>query len=334
MQDLTTHFAVVTDVCTPDGETDVSDALETFIGEHPNETIFFPKGTYLLSRPLCTSANPKHSVQLLLDNYAILRADPEHWAGGAVVSLGGAEPFNNVTDIGANYGIRGGIIDCSGVADGVEIASGRNTNVRDVSIKRSVIGVHILHGANNGSADANVNDVDIIGNDAENSVGVQIEACDNQIGNVRIGHVTVGVYLKAGGNTLTNVHPLFAMASGQYDKSIGFYDYNGDNFYYYCYSDQFRVGFCFGSECPSSLFNCWSWWWTGAGKEEYVMASEKKFNALVTNHKVGFSEGTKNVVLDEGEAGGVGFFSDIIGRKSRFPAEDAYEKHLRGIVFG
>ena len=37
-----------------DGKTDVSDAIQRVIDKHPNRTIYFPDGTYLISKSICT----------------------------------------------------------------------------------------------------------------------------------------------------------------------------------------------------------------------------------------------------------------------------------------
>ena len=107
---LPTDRIVATHYVKADGKTDVTEALQHLIDTHPNRTIYFPDGVYLLSHSLYTPADPTKSVMLVLDNYARLQASP-HWQGGAVVRLGGEHPANNITIPGSNYGLRGGIID-------------------------------------------------------------------------------------------------------------------------------------------------------------------------------------------------------------------------------
>ena len=43
-------YVVVTDYVKADGKTDVSDALQQVIDEHPNRTLFFPDGVYAAPR--------------------------------------------------------------------------------------------------------------------------------------------------------------------------------------------------------------------------------------------------------------------------------------------
>lgn len=54
----------VADFMPTDGKADVADKIQRVIDEHPNRTIWFPDGTYLISKPICTPADPKRSVDL------------------------------------------------------------------------------------------------------------------------------------------------------------------------------------------------------------------------------------------------------------------------------
>ena len=44
-----------------DGKSDVADALQRVIDGNPNRTLWFPDGVYLISKPVCTPANPERS---------------------------------------------------------------------------------------------------------------------------------------------------------------------------------------------------------------------------------------------------------------------------------
>ena len=95
-------YVVVTDYVKPNTGEDVSDALQALILANPNRTIFFPDGEYLLSKPICTPANPAHAVSLKLATFAKLKA-MDSWAEKeAVVRLGAAEPYNSIAIPGSN----------------------------------------------------------------------------------------------------------------------------------------------------------------------------------------------------------------------------------------
>ena len=59
-----------------DGTVPCSDAIQRLIDANPNREIFFPDGTYLLDKPICTPAHPEKSVALRLSTYAKFKAAP------------------------------------------------------------------------------------------------------------------------------------------------------------------------------------------------------------------------------------------------------------------
>ena len=145
-------YIIVTDYIEANTGKDVSDELQKLILDNPNRTIYFPDGEYILAKPICTPANPIHSVALQLSTYAVLKAADTWSDEEAMIRLGAAEPFNDINTIGSNYSFKGGIIDGNGVAIGISIYSGRETLIREVSIKHTQIGLSVKYGANNGSS--------------------------------------------------------------------------------------------------------------------------------------------------------------------------------------
>ena len=117
---------------------DVAAAIQDVIDSHPNHTLFFPDGEYVIERPLCTPADPRKSVSLRLADFAILRA-AEGWSSEeAMVRLGGKDPFNTITIPGSNYGLEGGIIDGRGVARAVHRQRTRDLRALSLHQKRPV----------------------------------------------------------------------------------------------------------------------------------------------------------------------------------------------------
>ena len=281
----------------------VSAQLQRLIDENPNRTFYFPDGEYLLSEPIRTPADPRKSVSLRLDPYAMLVA-ADDFEGEALVMLGGKDPYNDTHTPGSNYSLTGGIIDPRGKAKAITIESGRETVVKDVSIKNATVGIHIKPGANAGSSDADISSVNIIGTGGVDSTGLIIEGHDNTFTNIRIGFVYTGVHLKGAGNALKNVHPLFYSGYDDYEKSVGFLDEGGDNLYDYCYSDQFCTGFRTTGNQKNIYTNCFTYWYSDAGGQETCFRADGEFNSIVTNMRIGFKDNTKNCVL---KTGGLGY---------------------------
>lgn len=315
-----------------DGVTDDTAAIQKAILDHPNMTLYFPDGTYLLSQPIATPAEPKRSVALELANYAVLKAAAGWTNQEAMVRLGGIFPANNIRAVGSSYYLAGGVIDGSGVARGVSIDSGRETRVERVSMKNVKVGLHIKHGANSGSSDCDINNVLIVGNGARDSIGVLIEGNDNHLTAMRIAGVYTGVYIKSGGNLPRTIHPLFTCTRAWFEESVGFLDRGGDTYYDGCYSDQFSTGFVFGRNA-SVLDNCIVWWYAKDPGLKHTAIKADTFNSLVTNLRIGFKSGeSKNTVLDVKNDGGRGFLRDLRMNESLVnePAKQ-YLKYKQGI---
>lgn len=314
-----------------DGKTDVSDAIQKIIDTNPNRTLYFPDGIYLISKPICTPADPTKSVALELSNYAIIKAD-ENWNNDeAMIRLGGKDPFNNITIPGSNYYLSGGVIDGNGIAKGVSIDSGRETVIRNTSIKRVVLGIHIKHGANNGSSDCDIQNVNIVGNNKPESVGVLVEGYDNTFTNMRIGGVYIGFHIRSEANMLRNIHPLYYGSNDQYENSCGFYDERQNNWYDFCYSDEFATAFCING--GHSLFNnCFAYWYSKRGQKHVIFKSKGAFNSDVMNLNVGFGKHnatTENKILEVDKEGGSGkFFNLHIGDRSVI-TDNSHTKYIQ-----
>lgn len=322
-------MVVVTDFIPANGKTDVADALQQLIDAHPNRTIYFPDGTYLLSHSIATPAHPKRSVDLRLSNYAVLKASSNWTAKAALVRLGGKDPANDICTVGSNYGLTGGVLDGSGVADGISIDGGRETKVEDVSIKHVRIGVHVKYGANSGSSDADIRHVNVVGNGLPESVGLLAEGHDNAFANMRIAGVRVGVDLRSAGNSLRNIHPLFtAWEKTDYETSVAFIDRTGNNWYDACYSDNFAVGFQ-TTWCGHSQFDsCYCMWYTPKGKTHLVIKADRRFESTFNDLTVNFADkSVSNVILRVNEPGGRGALNRIHG-SLKTVADKAHKSYL------
>ena len=327
-------YLIVTDYLKADGKKDVSDILQKIIDANPNRTLFFPDGIYLISKPINTPADPRESVSLQLSNYAVIKAADGWSHQEAMIRLGGKDPFNSITIPGSNYYLDGGIIDGGGVATGVSIDSGRETVIRNTSIKNVRIGIQINRGANGGSSDSDIHDVNIVGNMQPDCIGVVVIGYDNTISNMRIGGVHIGVKVCSGGNSLRNIHPLYysqGYENGEYASSCGFVDEGNDNWYSFCYSDQFCTGFL--SRGGHGVYtDCFCYWYSRNGGRHVIFRSEGKFNGVVTNMSAGMNRNnaaTENLILDAAEEGGRGVFTNLYVTDYSVLTDHSHEKYMR-----
>ena len=331
-------YVIVTDYVEANTGKDVSDELQKLILDNPNRTIFFPDGEYVIAKPICTPANPENSVMLELSNFAVIKAADGWNDTEAMIRLGAAEPFNSIDINGSNYGIRGGIIDGSGVANGISVDSGRETRIEKLSIKHTFIGIHIKYGANSRSSDADVVDVNIVGNDKIGSIGVLIDGCDNTLTNMRIASVQIGVKILAPSQFLRNVHPLYIfrgeLASDEaYRNSYGFWDDTKHQCWYNnCYSDQFSNGFRMKDGARHIYSDCFCFWYTNRGVVENGFVADGKFNSVIRNCNVQpRPEGAEAALVLAKEPGGNGRIESPVISAERF-SNKSYLEYLKGDV--
>lgn len=302
MTDIGKRYVIAADSMKNDGSEDVSEKIQNLIDANPNRTIFFPDGVYLLKKPILTSSDSEKSVDLVLSNYARFLASSDWNSGEAMIRLGAQDHVNSLAP-GSNYGLTGGIIDGAGNAKGVSIDGGRETRVQNVNIKNASVGLHIKYGANNGSSDADILNVNITGNGERDSVGVFIEGFDNTLTNMRIANVFTGVIVIGGGNMLRNIHPLLYMNKASvehYEKTAGFSVLNPMNWFDYCYSDQYSTGF---ETTGGGIFkNCFSWWYSDKEERHVAFKSSIPFFGSIDTFVLGgkHKENFPNVFAPEG----------------------------------
>ncbi len=326
---------LASDTVPTDGSRDVTADLQALIDENPNRTILIPDGLYRISRPLCTPADPRKAVSLALSDFAVIRASEDWDSDEAMIRLGGKDPYNSITINGSNYSLSGGIIDGAGRAKAVSIDSGRETAIRNVSIKHARVGIHIKHGANSGSSDADVTGVNIVGTGGTDSVGVLVEGFDNTFTNMRIANVYIGVELRSAGNSLRNLHPLYTSDNTDYEGSCGFFDRCGNNWMNFCYSDQFASGFRLADNIRDVMTDCFAFWYSDKGGPQTLIRCDGRFGSMVTNIKVGFKTKENVNTILRAEEGGRGVLANLClnhGDESWFDGDTTYRAYLKGDI--
>lgn len=178
---------------------DASEALQALIDECPNMTIYIPAGTYTLYNPIRTSAVPTRTVALQLDDNAVLKAAGGWNHSAPMITLGTSREYNTTAEAGYFYYFDGGTIDCSGVAEGIAVECGRNIQVRNINIINTKLGFNIKNGTNGGSSDADIFNLNIVGNGKSGSVGMKCAGYDNIFANIKISNCQTGMYFNGGG---------------------------------------------------------------------------------------------------------------------------------------
>ena len=328
-------YIVVTDIVRSNGVSDISDDIQKIINDNPRSTIYFPDGTYAISKPLMTSSDPEKAVSLYLSNFAIIRAtDDWNSENGHMIRLGALDAEKSVDSFGTSFYMYGGIIDGNGKAMGVSIEGGRGTSIRYVSMKFVTQGLHITKNAGCESSDVDLQTVNIVGCSNKDSIGVLVDGYDNTLVNMRVARFQVAIKLNGARNTLRNLHMLWVYNDAKYDyeDSIGFWDTSEGNIYDICYPDNFAVGFLMSSRTVSVYNNCYAYWYSNkVGETQIGFKAEGQFNSIIKHCRVDLREEKVAKYLVVGEGDGTGIVEYPIFPKG-YNEDNSYIDYLVGKV--
>lgn len=225
-----------------DGTTDDTVAIQKAIDDNPLKDIIFPVGTYIISKPIITSATDSEKVRLFIGN-ATIKASSTFSAESYMITIGGKGTATYGYAPQHDTGVYGGILDGSSVADGgIHLVNLHQAHLENTVIKEvNKTGVYVDKPSTGLSSDAYVNGLMISGKSLSDSVGLKIDGYDNNIKYIRTSAFQKGIQLNGGGNFLTECHPLYNDAAfTDWDNSVGF-EINCDNqLLEGCYSDNFR----------------------------------------------------------------------------------------------
>lgn len=278
-------FVLITDVINSNPDIrDMSTLIQKAIDENPNKTIYFPDGTYSLSKTVTIPSDPEKSVSFRLSNYAMFvpANDWNSTESTALVRYGSESSPKTTAGDHSDY-FMGGILDAKGKGTAFEINGGGRLFVNNVSIKNSRIGIHVKPNA----AYNDIENVNVTAPNADGTKGIFVEGTNNTFMNMRIYRVLIGAHLTGGDNVLVNLHPLFSGTNSI--KCIGFYDQSPGNRYSMCYSDQFSVGFKLGPQTKSYFDSCFMYWWKACSYQIGFLC-EGDFNSVIADTVVSMAK--------------------------------------------
>ncbi len=292
-------FVVVSDYIKPNTGEDVQVHLQGLINKNPGKTIYFPDGEYVISSSLVTKSEGKYSTTFFFSDNAVLRAaDNWHEKDGnvAMICLGKLNSdgthVNDATSNGSYFGVFGGTFECNNMAEGISIDSSRESVIYGSCIKDATVGIRIKYGANGGPSDADIENVEIIGNGLSGATGIKIFATDNTISNVKIYDMETGVYAEDPGNTFRSVDIYFSENYEKYNRTIGFHQANSVDFFYDCYVENASTAFRL-SEGHGYILDSVSAAWTYAAPSQTAFYFTNNFDSRMTLCRVEFFEGGK-----------------------------------------
>ncbi len=289
-------YVVITDYKIENPKEDYSHVINRAIAANPGKTIYFPDGEYNITAPIVIPADPAKSVSLRLSNLAVIKAMTWEDASLPMIRMGvedetataaeGEKELPSMDEAGlseqrSTY-IIGGCIYGNGLASGISIEGGKDTLLYNVSIKSITdFGIHVHYGNNElGATYANIDNVNITGDDSKGSVGVLVEGTHNTFANMRIYRIQYGTYCTETGsnNIFRNLHPLASQGHG--DESVSFYDKSDGNNYDICYSDQFSTGFVMHENTRSVYNGSFCYWYSQANGYHVAFRAVGAYNSI------------------------------------------------------
>jgi hypothetical protein len=329
-------YVLVSDYLKPDPKKDAADAIQKLIDENPNRTLYFPDGTYLLSKPIETSADPDKKVSFKLSNYAQFKPMDTWTYGEPLFKIGAKGEASDAPDAENGVVLEGGILNGDNRADAIWVVGGGNVSIRYSAIKYAVVGIHVKADENGGGPTVDVTTTNIVGSGTLDSVGVILETDNNTLTNMRIAANQICIKLLGNGNFLRNLHPLYIFRSGlkaeeNYVNSIAFYDGGTRNFYDNCYNDQFSTGF-YLVEGNKSIFDCcFNYWYTEGYGYHNAFVCEGKFDAVIRMADAEFGINTDGIecnFLLVGEDGGSGTIDAVAYKADKVSERDVAKDYL------
>lgn len=327
-------YVVITDYLEANTGEDLTEKIQKVIDDHPRKTIFFPDGVYTIARPIKTSSNPQKAVSLHLSSFAVIKAS-DTWKGKSeyMIQLGAIDETFDINQTGSNYYMYGGIIDGNRKAKAIVLEGGRETSVRQISIKNAIQGLKIAYNEVYGSNDCDFEAIDIEGCYFAGSIGVLVDGLDNTLTDIRINGFEIGVQMTRAGNLMHNIHAVYTPSEQMdYNNSIGFLDSCGSNWMDGFHAEGFRVGYRLSGGVLDMMNDCVaSWPNTDPSLDRIAIVADGRFSSIASNFKAEFGNGTSCVFLQLGAEGGKGVLQYPIFDASKV-TDLSYNKHIVGKV--
>ncbi len=281
---------------------DNSDAIQAAINDNPHSIIVIPPGLYPIRKAIHLPGDPAYTVQLMLDDMAILQASSD-FTDYYMVYVNSVHEAANPYPLYAYFSFAGGTLDCNSVASGIELKHGRHIRISDIQIKNvksDGIGIHVAASAINSSLDSIFQNINLNAEEGYN-IGIKIDGNDNQFQNIRINGFQIGCQVNGSGNFFNGVHPLFIVKSGStYQGSCAFKIEGQSNHFISCYADSFNYGWFVTGDRKFFLTDCIAYWYSSTYfTDQTFIYAYNYFNGIAENCQIEFSSDTATkMILD------------------------------------
>ncbi len=102
-----------------------------------------------------------------------------------------------------------------------------------------------------------------------------------------------------------------------------------NNWFNFCYSDQFATGFLIKHSASVNLTDCFCYWYNGKVSYQTAIRSEGKFNSLVVGIRSIFNQDGSVATLLDAEKGGDGALIHPVAWAEKLSDKDVSESYKK-----
>lgn len=271
-----------------DGLTDDTNILQYIIEKNIFGNIYFNSGTFLINSPLKTYVDNNKQTNIYMEKTTIIKTNNNLDCLFELGGLGGNnDGVNNRLRI-----IQGGILDATNCVSGIKInENSMGITIKDMEIKNfSTYGIYVPKGETVYSSDLYITNCYINGLGSHLlCYGLYIERPDNNINNLRINAIQIGIHFEAGGQFLNNIHGLVI---GNQQNLLEWFnktrfieiENGGGNFFTQLYSDTFCTFIYCNSSELFTLTNSFSYSYINNISQKLFIFTQQTIKAIIKDN--------------------------------------------------
>lgn len=219
--------------------------LETFLSNHPNIELSFPKGVWYVSEAI----DLKHTVSFKLDKDTKIKALNTI---DYMFNFTTATVPNSLSSLAQNQRITGGVIDGDNKVNIIlKLNNYWGFTIKDVYIKNAINKGIVTYTEGVNPAELVIDNIHLINENSTNytnNIGIQINSTDNHIQNVFVIDFSTGIEINASANFVNKCHAWISQQA-RLQYAVGFkVGAGGVGYFSNCFADTMQWGFYNNSE--------------------------------------------------------------------------------------
>ena len=249
-----------------DGVHDDLTNIQYAINKLSLKTLYFPKGTYLISNKIVIKNANNKTVNLKFDSNAIIKNYNNIYIE-TLLEIGKDETDGQYTryNVYSNYlilNIEGGIFDCTNVHKGIISNSDRQfvkfNNITFVHVNE--YGLYLENGQRYHSGDSKISNCNFFNENSKQGTAIYVGSNDNEIQHCRVDGMKIAIDIYGGTTFIHDTHctALYdnEMSETDYNNTICFNINNAQVKFTQCYADTYATAFKINVPTTCDIIDC------------------------------------------------------------------------------